>query len=146
MRLDEPGLTQPSKLHTVSQRPTGMDRFKRTVFGCTLAAALLFTSGCGSVKIGRILSDPSRFNNRNVTVKGTVNRSVGAIVAGVYEVRDETGSIYVLSGGSTPRKGAEVKVDGRVNSGVTFMGKSFGTILRENDHRVTRSAPPQYKP
>lgn len=123
-----------------------MDRLKKMVLGGTLAAGMLFTSGCGSVKIGRILSDPTRFNNRHVTVRGTVNRSVGAIVAGVYEVRDETGSLYVLSSGATPIKGAQVKVDGRVNSGVTFMGKSFGTILRENNHRITRSAPPQYKP
>jgi hypothetical protein len=123
-----------------------MRTLQRSLVGCTLAFGLLLSTGCGSVKIGRILSDPSRFNNRNVRVQGEVNRSVGAIVAGVYEVRDETGSIYVLSGGSTPRKGSQVRVDGRVNSGVTFMGKSFGTILRENDHRVTRSAPPQYKP
>lgn len=103
-----------------------------------LVTAFLLT-GCGSVKIGRILSDPNRFNNRNVRVEGTVNRSVGAVVAGFYEVQDETGKIYVISNGSTPLKGSQVSVRGRVNSGITVMGKSYGTVLRQDNMRLRRT-------
>jgi hypothetical protein len=98
-------------------------------------AALLLT-GCGTQRIGRILQDPSRYTNRNVTVEGRVTNSVGAFVAGVYQVEDESGKIYVLSSRGVPAKGAMVKVDGTVTPGVNVLGKSFGTTIRERDHKV----------
>jgi hypothetical protein len=98
--------------------------------------ALLFLSGCGATKIGRILDEPTRYRNRSVEVQGTVDKSFGALVAGVYQVQDDTGKIYVLSNGSVPRAGTRVKVRGRVMSGVTFGTRSFGTALREESHRV----------
>lgn len=97
----------------------------------------VFLSACGSTKIGRVLADPARYTNRNVTVEGRVTQSVGAFVAGVYQVEDETGKIYVLSAGrGVPSKGARVKVSGNVTPGLNVMGKSFGTTIRERDHKV----------
>lgn len=93
-------------------------------------------SGCGTVRIGRILADPARYQNRNVAVEGRVAASVGAFVAGVYEVDDGTGKIYVLSSRGVPTKGALVKVDGTVTPGVNVMGRSFGTTIRERNHKV----------
>ena len=98
-------------------------------------AALLLT-GCGSTRIGRILADPARYQNRNVTVEGRVTNVVGAFVAGVYEVQDESGKIYVLSSRGVPTKGARVQVKGNVTPGVNVMGRSFGTTIRESDHKV----------
>jgi hypothetical protein len=100
-----------------------------------LPAALLLT-GCGSTRIGRILADPARYQNRNVTVEGRVTNVVGAFVAGVYEVEDESGKIYVLSSRGVPTKGARVKVEGNVTPGVNVMGRSFGTTIRESNHKV----------
>ncbi len=100
-----------------------------------LAAALLAT-GCGSVKIGRILDQPNRYQNRTVRVNGLVDASFGAVVAGVYRVEDGTGKIYVLSNGAVPRKGSRVSVKGRVMSGVTVGANSYGTAIREEKHTV----------
>ena len=97
---------------------------------------LLLISGCGSTKIGRILADPVRYQNRSVTVEGNVTSSVGAFVAGVYQVEDGTGKIYVVSSRGVPTKGARVRVEGNVTPGVTVMGRSFGTTIREREHRV----------
>ncbi|MCC6860335.1 MAG: hypothetical protein IT158_17330 [Bryobacterales bacterium] len=91
-------------------------------------------SGCGSVRIANILADPAHYQRRNVSVDGTVTNSFGALVAGVYQVEDDTGRIYVISNGAVPSKGAKVKVKGRVMGGVTVMGKSFGTAIRERKH------------
>ena len=98
-------------------------------------AALLLT-GCGSTRIGRILQDPARYQNRNVTVDGRVTKSIGAFVAGVYEVEDESGKIYVLSSRGVPSTGSRVQVKGTVTPGVNVMGRSFGTTIRERDHKV----------
>ncbi|MGH9630127.1 MAG: hypothetical protein ACRD7E_17560 [Bryobacteraceae bacterium] len=111
-----------------------MKRRNASLLFVVLAALVL--SACGSTKIGRILADPSRYQNRNVSVEGTVSQSVGAFVAGVYQVEDDTGKIYVLSGSGVPSKGARVKVSGRVTPGVTVMGKSFGTTIRAREHKV----------
>lgn len=98
-------------------------------------AALLLT-GCGSTRIGRIIADPARYQNRNVTVEGRVTNVVGAFVAGVYEVQDESGKIYVLSSRGVPSKGARVQVKGNVTPGINVLGRSFGTTIRESDHKV----------
>lgn len=100
-----------------------------------LPIALLLT-GCGSTRIGRILADPARYQSRNVTVEGRVTNSIGAFVAGVYEVEDESGKIYVLSSRGVPSKGARVRVSGNVTPGVSVMGRNFGTTIRESNHKV----------
>ena len=97
--------------------------------------ALLLT-GCGSTRIGRIIQDPARYQNRDVTVEGRVTNVVGALVAGVYEVQDDSGKIYVLSSRGVPNKGARVQVKGNVTPGVNVMGRSFGTTIRESNHKV----------
>lgn len=101
-----------------------------------LVPAALLLTGCGTTRIGRILQDPSRYSNRNVTVEGRVTNVVGALVAGVYQVEDESGKIYVLSGRGVPGKGARVQVKGTVTPGINVLGKSFGTTIRERDHKV----------
>lgn len=101
------------------------------------ALLVLFLSGCAT-KIGNILADPARYNNRNVTVQGNVTHSVGLLVAGGYQVDDNTGKLIVLSNGPTPPKGSRVRVSGRVQSGVTLMGKSYGTTLRQERVRISR--------
>jgi hypothetical protein len=102
-----------------------------------LIPAVIILSGCGSTKIGRILADPGRYQNRSVTVEGNVTNVVGAYVAGVYQVEDETGKIYVVSmGRGVPNKGVRVRVNGNVTPGLNAMGKSWGTAIRERDHKV----------
>jgi hypothetical protein len=110
-----------------------MRKFRRLL---PLAAALLLGGCASSVKIGRILDEPTRYQNRTVRVDGTVDRSFGAIVTGVYQVQDNTGKIYVLSNSGVPRTGSRVSVKGRVMSGVTLGTNSFGTTIREQSHHV----------
>lgn len=112
----------------------------------TVAALLLagvLQLGCGTVKIGRILSDPSHYQNRNVRVRGTVTQSVGALVAGAYQVEDETGKIYVLSNRGAPSTRSEVAVSGTVTSGIQVMGRTVGTVIREQGRDLKRPAPPR---
>jgi hypothetical protein len=109
---------------------------KRNLTVVLLALGAMISAGCGTTRIGRVLNDPGRYHNRNVTVEGTVTNSIGAFVAGVYQVEDSTGKIYVLSNRGVPSKGARVKVEGTVTPGVNVMGRSFGTTIRERDHKV----------
>jgi hypothetical protein len=96
----------------------------------------LLTAGCGATRIGRILDDPNHFHNRSVRVDGKVDRSFGAVIAGVYQVDDGSGKIYVISNRPVPRTGASVKVKGRVMNGITIGARSFGTAIQEESHHV----------
>lgn len=113
-----------------------MQRSMKLRLAIPLAAALLL-AGCGTTRIGRILDEPNHFRNRTVRVAGTVERSFGALVTGVYQVEDYTGKIYVVSnGGGVPRKGSRVTVKGRVIEGVALGPRSFGPAIREENHHV----------
>ena len=105
-----------------------------------LALAVVLT-GCGPTRIGRILAEPSRYQNRNVTVEGRVTTAYGASIPGlnipgVYQVEDETGKILVLSTRGVPGKDARVQVKGTVTPGLNIGGRSLGTAIRERNHRV----------
>ena len=93
-------------------------------------------SGCATTNISRILADPHRYRHREVHVEGTVTNVIGALNAGVYQVDDGTGKIFVVSGRGIPAKGVRVKVNGNVTEGVNIMGKSFGTSIQEHGHKV----------
>ncbi len=101
-----------------------------------VVAASVLLSACATTRIGRIKADPSRYRNKDVRVEGTVTNSFGAFVAGFYEIEDETGKIYVISNSGVPSKGSRVGVKGTVMNGITAMGKSFGTAIRERSHDV----------
>lgn len=100
-----------------------------------MAGGLVLT-GCGSVKIGRINSDPFRYQNKTVRVTGTVTNSVGVLGTGGYQIEDETGKILVLSQTGVPSRGARVEVTGRVTPGAQVLGNSVGTMIRESRHRL----------
>ena len=102
-----------------------------------LLLAAIFLSACGSVRIGQLNADPTRYQNRNVTVEGRVLNSFGALGAGGYQLEDETGKIFVISTSSgVPGKGSRVRVSGRMQSGATILGKTYGNAIREDKHRV----------
>ena len=112
---------------------------KSVLLGIFLAAALssaAFLTGCAPVRIGRITADPSRFRNQTVHVTGTVINSVGVMGKGGYQIEDETGRIYVISGTGVPSRGSRVTVTGTVIQGAEILGTAVGTAIREEHHRV----------
>jgi hypothetical protein len=95
-----------------------------------------FLIGCAPMTIGRINADPSRFQNRTVRVTGTVTNSVGLMGKGGYQLEDDTGKIYVISGKGVPSRGSRVTVTGRVSPGAEVLGTAVGVTIREESHRV----------
>ncbi len=110
---------------------------KHTLIGAVALIATTLTS-CATTNISRLLSNPARYNNRTVRVEGRVNNSYGIpFAAGIYQVDDGSGKIYVLSSrGGVPSKGARVNVAGTLTNGVTIGGKAYGTVIREEKVKV----------
>ena len=101
-----------------------------------LCLSAVVLAGCGSIKIGRITADPSRYRNQTVHVSGTVTTSVGLLNTGGYQLDDGTGKIYVISRSGVPSKGSRVAVTGTVMPGAEVLGQSIGTAIREESHKV----------
>lgn len=100
------------------------------------ATLALWLTGCATVKISRINVDPSRYYNRTIRVEGRVVTSVGLLGTGGYQLEDGTGSIYVLSRTGVPSSGSRVAVTGTVVGGAQILGRTVGTAIREQNHKV----------
>jgi len=117
-----------------------MTRPSRSLLTFALAAVALILQGCPQgTTIADINADPGRFRDKEVTITGNVLTSFGALGEGGYEVDDGTGRIAVITTRGVPGQGARVRVTGRVNSGITFGGRSFGTYLRETNRKTLSS-------
>jgi hypothetical protein len=99
-----------------------------------LAAALVLLVGCASTTpIGDLLSDASRYNGKTVRIKGEVTKSVGALVAGAYQVKDNTGTLTVVSEGSSPPpQGTKIGVKGVFQALLTLGSKSLAVIKEQS--------------
>ena len=69
-------------------------------------------------------------------VTGTVTNSIGVLGKGGYQIEDDTGRIYVISGTGVPSRGSRVTVTGTVIPGAEVLGTAVGTAIREQHHQV----------
>jgi hypothetical protein len=110
----------------------------RLFLGASIALLSLALTGCPErIKIGDISRDPGRYFDKEVTVGGKVVRSYGAVGAGVYEIDDGTGTIWVATEKyGVPSKDTYVGVTGKVIPGVTWGGRNYGNGMRETRRRT----------
>lgn len=101
-----------------------------------LSASLLLTACPSQTNIGKITSDPARYRNKEVGIVGTVTDSYGVPGYGAYEIDDGTGKIWVVTRRGAPARGSRVGAKGHVQTGITFGGRSYGTVLEETDRRT----------
>jgi hypothetical protein len=100
--------------------------------------------GCATKTINHIMAEPSRYNNRDVTIKGTVVKSASLLGHGTYQIDDGTGTLWVVSKKGVPRKGARVKVTGKIRD-VVDLGAvvklpeavGSGLVMTESKHKAS---------
>ena len=107
-----------------------------------LAAVALLTLACPDrTSIGDIEANPSKYQNKEVVIAGTVKDSYGINIpltpmrGGAYKIDDGTGAIWVLTEEGVPTKGAQVGVKGIIGNGVNWHGKNYGLGIYEKDRR-----------
>src|SRR5262245_58758157 len=110
---------------------------RKSPFFVALIGAFLI-SGCAarSVRIAELRDRPTKYDNKTVSVSGTVTSSWGIplVPFKLYKVDDGTGEITVVSNaGRTPAKGQHVRVKGKVNEVAVLGGQSIGLHLTETD-------------
>jgi hypothetical protein len=99
-----------------------------------LVGGLFVLAGCASVTpINQLLNDPSRYDGKTVRIKGQVKGAVGGLGVGAYEVKDNTGSLTVVSDqGDPPRSGANVGVKGKFQALLSLGFKSLAVLREES--------------
>jgi hypothetical protein len=107
-------------------------RDRRVAAFVAVAGVLLVLAGCvGVTPIGELLDNPARYDGKTVRVEGEVKESAGGLGLGAYQVRDNTGTLTVVSEkGGPPRTGSRVGVKGRFEALITLGTKSLA-VLRE---------------
>ena len=113
-----------------------MSRLSRIVAAVAFAA---FTAACATgASIGQVKTNPGRYVDKSVTVRGTVTSSWGIplVPFKMYQVDDGTGEILMVSEDNRiafRRSGAHVKVTGKVGEFAVLGGRSIGLHLRARD-------------
>ena len=107
-----------------------------------VAASVLVLTGCPDrTSIADIEANPSKYENKQVAVAGTVKDSYGVSIpgtnirGGAYKIDDGTGSIWVISEETVPPRGVRIGVKGRVASAVNWNGKNYGLGMYEQGRR-----------
>jgi len=88
----------------------------------------LVAVGCGAKSINQVLADPAKYRNQSVTVHGTVDESASVLGRGAYRISDAGQSLWVVTNGGAPRKGARVNVTGHLQEGYDLSG--LGNIIK----------------
>lgn len=113
--------------------------------GCGVGAwpirALLLVclvAGCqylpvGFTPIGDIVARPTEFEGREIKIRGKVAdvSKIPLIDVRGYVLKDETGSILVISHSTVPAMGQHIAVRGQAESALILAGQSFGLTFRE---------------
>lgn len=116
-----------------------MDRktFRKLALAVTVVGVSLLLAACPPHKtIADIQRDASRYANKEVAVHGSVVQSFGALGAGMFEVDDGTGRLWVYSEKyGVPSRGVHIGVAGTIVPTFTFGTRSFATVMRETQRR-----------
>ena len=114
---------------------------KMFLSGLVVITGLLAVGCPDRTSIRDIEANPSKYQNKEVVVAGTVKDSYGVnipgtkIRGGAYKIDDGTGSIWIVTEDAVPTKGTQVGVKGIIGSGVNWNGKNYGLGVYEKDRR-----------
>ena len=101
-----------------------------------LGGTLLLTACPDQTNVAKINSDPARYRGKEVGIVGRVTDSYGIPGYGAYEIDDGTGRLWVVTKRGAPSRGSRVGAKGYVQTGITFGGRSYGTVLEETERRA----------
>lgn len=111
----------------------------QTIFLSLILAGIVLLTACPKREtISNINADPGRYMDKDVSVAGTVTDSYGLLNMGIYEISDGTGKLLVVTRHGLPARGSRVGARGRIYTGGSYGGRSYGTVLEESERRTAK--------
>jgi hypothetical protein len=106
-----------------------------SIISLSILILLVFTAiGCNrATKIGDILANPSQYEGKDLTIRGTVGETAwfALVGKGAYQLGDGSGNIWVSTSQPPPQKGLSISSKGEVQTAFSIAGQSYGTVLIE---------------
>ncbi|HEX5387694.1 MAG TPA: hypothetical protein VFW66_13405 [Gemmatimonadales bacterium] len=101
------------------------------------AGVVILLAACASVTpISELLDNPSHYDGKTVRVQGEVEQAAGGLGVGAYRVKDNTGTLTVVSDkGDPPRTGAKINVKGVFQALITLGSRGIA-VLKEQSRSV----------
>jgi uncharacterized protein YdeI (BOF family) len=104
----------------------------------TLLLALLLNSCSRLTTVQDVQTRPRRWSS-TVQLEGTVGDRVPLIGAEVYELKDPTGEIWVLTDDRTLETGEQVKIQGKIRiEEITIEGQTAEEVYIEQQHLIEK--------
>ncbi len=108
-------------------------------------------AGCAQKTINDVLADPGRYARHDIAIEGRVVESFSVAGKGFYRVEDPTGRLWIFSSKGVPRKGASVRVKGKIKDGFDLSSLSgfldlpapirerieTGILMLESSHKAS---------
>ena len=112
-------------------------RFRLCVIFCLALTAISCDqfNRLTATNIKDILDRPREYENKEVTIQGTVTEAVSLLVVKYFVLQDKTGSIKVVTDRVLPKKGEELSVTGYMES--IEIGPERWIVLREKSARTS---------
>jgi cytochrome c-type biogenesis protein CcmE len=115
---------------------------RKTVAAALICAAsmMLFGAACDRIReqvsprISDILSDPRKFDGKEVRISGRVTEVASIYRAGYFRVEDGSGAIVVVTTRIPPREGQRIVARGVVEQAYTIGQKQMIVVI-EAPHR-----------
>lgn len=117
---------------------------KLLLSGLVVLTGLLAIACPDRTSIGEIEANPTKYQNKEVAIAGTVQDSYGINIpgtkvrGGAYKIDDGTGAIWIFTEEGVPTKGAQVGVRGVLGSGVNWHGRNYGLGVYEKDRKFRK--------
>jgi hypothetical protein len=103
--------------------------------GCSLSGLTgcnqLAKVGIGTTPIRDVVANPSKYSD--VTVRGKVINQIGILGTGAYELKDDSGSLWVVTQNGMPSKDTEMVIKGSAAEGVTIAGQRLAVTITEKE-------------
>jgi hypothetical protein len=84
-------------------------------------------------KIKDLVERPRDYENKEITIHGTVTESASILIAKYFVLQDNTGSIKVMTDRVLPKKGEQLSVTGHLQS--IEIGPERWIVLREKSSK-----------
>ena len=89
-----------------------------------------------ATKIKDILDHPRNYENKEITIYGTITGAASLLVVKYFEIQDDTGTIKVITHRVLPRQGEKLQVTGYMES--IEIGTERWIVLREKNSAAQR--------
>jgi hypothetical protein len=113
----------------------------RMIFGTKVVAVVMacLVVGCASTTINGVMADPGRYRDKEVTIAGEVDESLGILGRGFFKLRDGQSALWVYTSRGLPRNGSRLNTRGRVRD----LASIDQLISKESDQPTSKASVPE---